>query len=229
MKKIVSFILAAIAIAGCSKDVRVSLDHPVEVELPPDVAYESESLLYVNISEETAVDFASLGRYVSDSNPDVLLAIAGASDREVLVSGLESWGYGCCICSDASEGSISLIASKNRFKASARGGAWAAASLSCCSAVVGLDSGTLMEETAGFDGRIYFLSSSSDPSGEYYRKTFCNCIAAQWGTMMPTSVTSRTDYLFARPSQWSNAGAVSMDRESPWKHYPMSFTIRKEQ
>ena len=228
MKRIVSFILAAIAAAGCSKEIPVRLDHPVEVELPPDVQYVSDTLLYVNVSEEASVDFALLGEYVRQSGSDVFLARIKESDKEALAATVSALGFARSVCSEPYDGKLSVIASKGKIKASGQGNGWVAASLSCCSAVVGADSGTLMEETEGFDGRIFFLTSSSDPSAKFYKKTFCNCIAAQWGAMKPTSVTSLTDYIFARPSQWSDAGAISLDRKSPWKHYPMSFTIRKE-
>lgn len=228
MRKIFYFVLAAIVLLGCSKEIPVSPDHPLDVDFPSDAEFVSGSLLYMNLSEEAEVDFAALERYVSERKPDVFLALARESDRDALVSAVEKCGLGLCVCSNPYDGRLSVIASAEKMKDSAPGDAWAAASFNCCSAVVGSDSENIMEETSGFDDRIFFLTSASDPSERFYRKTFCNCIAVQWGVMMPTSSTSMTDYVFARPSQLSCAGAISMDRNSAWKHYPMSITIKKE-
>lgn len=227
MRKIVSVVIAAIALVGCSKEIPVCPDHPLEVELPSDVEYVSEALLYVNVSEDAA-DFSALVRYVNERKPDVFLARAREADKDALVSAVKECGFDFSVSSNPYDGKLAVIASNEKMEDSGLGDGWAAASFTCCSLVVGADSGTIMEETSGFDDRVFFLTSASDPSERFYRKTFCNCIEAQWGVMMPTSSSSLMDYVFARPSQWSCAGAISMDRSSVWKHYPISFTIKKE-
>lgn len=227
MRKIFLSVVAAIALLGCSKEIPVCLDHPLEVDLPSDVEFDSDALLYVNISEDAA-DFSALVRYVLERKPDVLLAQAVEADKDALVSAVRECGLDFSVSSNPCDGKVAVIASDEKMEYSSLGNGWAAASFTCCSVVVGQDSGTIMEDTSGFDDRIFFLESASDPSEKFYRKTFCNFIAAQWGGMMPTSSTSLTDYVFARPSQWSRAGAVSIDRNSEWKHCPISFTIKKE-
>lgn len=229
MKKSGLFILALFALAACGKEVPVTVSHELEIEFPDDCKYSRDSVCFINLSEENSVDISALGAFIDSSRPTVLAIHAAVADSMNIVGSSLFDSYPDVVCGGSDGTRFSLLAGKSgRIGRHSDACSCLCVALGDYSLVVGRYDASVIMQSADYENRIFLLDSDTDPSSEFSRKSFCDCIASQWGFPVPTSVTFHRDYVFARPAQWSLFGPLKIEDNGLWCHFPVSFTIKKE-
>ncbi|MBP5539655.1 MAG: hypothetical protein J6X69_07555 [Bacteroidales bacterium] len=228
MRKILYLIVMVGALASCGKKA-LDPNRPLDVEFESDVAYEADTLLYLNLSEETSLNMMTLQNYIKGKNFAAVMLFASTLQATQIQSLGTVWGYPHQYVGTASGGKQAFILCKEKAQGSITTLAGAvAATFPSYTLVSGSYNPSLLTDTNALKGRIILFEAGEDPSEEYYRLSFCNCINYQWGIEMATCRKGKQDYIFARPAQWSLMGVISMDKESVWVHHPLRFTIKKE-
>ena len=228
MKKILYLIMMVGALASCGKTA-LDPNRPLEVEFGPDVAYTVDTLLYLNLSEDTSLKILDVQNYIKEKNFAAVMLLAPSAQAMQIQALATPWGYPYKYAGLASGSKTAFILSKEAAQGCIEtlSGAVGAA-FSGYSLVSGMYNANLLESTNPMKGRLMLFEAGENPSEEYYKLSFCNCIYYQWGVEMATCRKGKQDYIFARPAQWSLMGAISMDKESVWGHYPLRITIKKE-
>ena len=229
MRKYLFLFLLTGTLIACGKN-RLDPDRPLDVEFGPDVRYETDTLLYFNLSDDAGFDAADMQAYIRAKKAGVLLVLARSAQAAAILAQAPSWGCNHHYDGPEWNGKQALILCREKAVAdiSTLPGV-AAASFPTYSLVTGIYSDTLMADTETLKGRIFLFESDDDPSDAWYRLSFINGIKAQWGSSVPTGREGKKDYVFARPEQWSRMGVLSLDgAPSARAHFPICFTIKKE-
>lgn len=228
MRKILYLIMMVAVLAACEKKA-LDPNRPMDVEFGSDVAYELDTLLYLNLSDESSLDMMTVQNYIKGKNFAAVMVLASTTNSAQIQSLGVIWGYSYSYAGADSGSKRALILSKEAAQGRITTLAGAVAvTFPSYTLVSGIHNATLLTDTNALKGRIMLFEAGENPSEEYYKLSFCNCIYYQWGLEMATCRKGKQDYVFARPAQWSLMGSLSMDKESGWVHFPLRFTIKKE-
>ena len=228
MRKFLYLIIMVSALAACEKKA-LDPNRPMDVEFGADVAYTIDTLLYLNLSDEASLNMTTVQNYIKGKNFAAVMVLASTINSAQIQSLGGTWGYSYSYAGSPSGSKSALILSKEAAQGSITTLSGAvAATFPSYTLVSGIHNASLLTDTNALKGRIMLFEAGENPSEEYYKLSFCNCIYYQWGVEMATCRKGKQDYIFARPAQWSLMGAISMDKESAWAHFPLRFTIKKE-
>ena len=112
-RKIIVLCLAIAACCACKKD-GLDADRPLRVEFGPDVTYAQDTLLYINLSDETSLNVTDLRDYMQAVKPSKALLLASEENAASVRSLSAGWGWSYAYAGVALDGKQAIILSKEK-------------------------------------------------------------------------------------------------------------------
>ena len=237
MKKKLGLIAFALLLAGCGKEVPVTVDHPISADFEQTEPAASLSFAWASCPAE-AVSGDQLDAAVAALDADVALFVTDASfeggSEAWFASHYPQWPFGLnstglvsrgkylfALCGDGI--ALSEIQAGNSGVIVIRKGTFAVA----LGALAEDDTASLLQETWRADKEtdwIYVLSLP-DSSPTLEDATFTDCLYGQFGPVAMAG--SRTDYIYTAAGIWSLLRGISRSPLGGGMLY--QFTIRAEE
>ena len=231
------FILSALILASCGKEVPVTREHPVSAEFEQTPAAGSLAVVWASCPEG-AVSGEALDAALKASGADVALCLTdisfegGAGDW--FLSHYAGWPFGNnplgaadgekYLFAAAKDGiTLGNMAVGDRSMLMVSKGKFSIA----LGALASSDCAALLQETwfAGRDTDWIYALSLPDSSPALEDATFTDCLYGQFGPVAMAG--SRSDYLYTSAGIWSLLRNMSMESLEGGKLY--GFTIRAEE